>query len=134
VIVCIFIIFISVSDTFINEWGMPFVTFRMYDPNANVIKDVGPFELQVIANGMYLCSSIKNVFYTICYVSQIDFALIRILSAELTSIITIRSIIKEKICRIKLTDDEESIYSKIYKSINMKEEEIKPFLGIQTVI
>lgn len=101
---------------------MPFVTFRMYDPNANVIKDVGPFELQVIANGMYLCSSIKNVFYTICYVSQIDFALIRILSAELTSIITIRSIIKEKICRIKLTDDEESIYSKIYKSINMKEE------------
>ena len=133
-IVCVFIVFISVSDTFINEWGMPFVTFRIYDPNAKVIKDVGPFELQVLANGMYLCSSIKNVFYTLCYVSQIDFALIRMLTAELTSIITIRSLIKEKKFKRKINEDEESIASKVSKGINTEIEEKRPLLGIQVEV
>lgn len=133
-IVCIFIVFISISDTFINEWGMPFVTFRIYDPNARVIKDVGPIELQILANGMYLCSSIKNVFYTLCYVSQIDFALIRMLSAELTSIVTIRSLIKEKIFKNLIDGEEESISSKISKGVNTEKEERQPLLGIQVTV
>ena len=30
-IVNVLIAFISISDTFITEWGMPFITFRIYD-------------------------------------------------------------------------------------------------------
>ena len=95
-IVNILIVFISISDTFITEWGMPFITFRIYDPDCTVIKDVRPVELQILANGMYFCWSAKNVLYTLCYVSQIDFAIFRVISGELTTIITIRGYIKEK--------------------------------------
>lgn len=122
-IVCSCIVFISISDTFINELGMPFVTFRIYDPKVKVITDVGPIELQILANGMYGCSSIKNVFYTLCYVSQIDFALIRMITAELTSIITIRSLIKEKKFKKKTDEDNDSIFSKLSKGINTDIEE-----------
>ena len=96
IIVNTLIIFISISDTFINEWGLPYLYFRIYNPDTKTVNDVSPIELQVLANGMYICYSIKNVIYTLCYVTQIDFALIRVLSGEFASIFTIRGLIKEK--------------------------------------
>ena len=90
------IIFISVSDTFINEWGLPYLYFRIYNPDTKTVNDVSPIELQILANGMYMCYAVKNVIYTLCYVTQIDFALIRVLSGEFASIFAIRSLIKEK--------------------------------------
>ena len=110
-IVNILIVFISIADTFINEWGMPFITFRIYNPDCIVIKDVGPIELQFLANGMYFCWSVKNLIYTLCYVSQIDFALFRVISGEITSLITIRSLIKEKKFEKKIDEDTSSIHS-----------------------
>lgn len=104
-IVNLFIIFVSISDTFINEWGMPFISFRIYDPDIKVIKDVGPVELQILANSMYFCSSVKTVIYTLCYVSQLDFALIRVVSGEIASIVTIRSLIKEKVFKKEKDED-----------------------------
>lgn len=96
IIVNVLIIFISVSDTFINEWGLPYLYFRIYNPDTKIVKDVNPIELQILANCMYFCYSIKNVIYTLCYITQIDFALIRVLSGEIASIFTIRSLIKDK--------------------------------------
>ena len=87
---------LSVADTFINEWGMPFISFRIYNPDCTTITDIGPRELQCLANGMYLCSSLKQVVYTLTAVSQIDLALIRVLAAELSSVVTIRQMISEK--------------------------------------
>jgi len=106
-IVNVMIVFISISDTFINEWGMPFISFRIYDPDCKVIKDVGPVELQLLANGMYFCWAVKNLLYTLCYVSQLDFALFRVISSEITSIITIRGLIKEK--EFKKEDREDTV-------------------------
>jgi len=108
-IVNVMIVFISISDTFINEWGMPFISFRIYDPDCKVIKDVGPVELQLLANGMYFCWAVKNLLYTLCYVSQLDFALFRVISSEITSIFTIRGLIKEK--EFKNTENEEDTIS-----------------------
>lgn len=90
------ICFISVADALINEWGMPFVSFRIYNPDCKEIKDVGPIELQILANGMYACAALKGVLYTIVAVTQIDIALIRVLSGETATIFTIRGLIKEK--------------------------------------
>jgi hypothetical protein len=90
------IIFISVSDTFINEWGLPYLYFRIYNPDTKIVTDVSPIELQVLANSMYFCYSVKNVIYTLCYVTQIDFAIVRVLSGEIASIFTIRGLIKDK--------------------------------------
>lgn len=87
---------ISTVDTITNEFGLPYISFRIYDPDVKVINDVGPIELQVLANVMYACTSLKNVIYTLAIVTQLDFALARVISAELTSIYTIRILIKGK--------------------------------------
>ena len=94
---------------------MPFITFRIYDPDCKVIKDVKPVELQILANGMYFCWSAKNLLYTLCYVSQIDFALFRLVSSEVTSIITIRDYIKGKEFK---NEDEDTISQRSSDSHN----------------
>lgn len=132
-IVNLFIIFVSISDTFINEWGMPFISFRIYDPDIKVITDVGPVELQILANSMYLCSSIKTVIYTLCYVSQLDFALIRVVSGEIASIITIRSLIKEKEFK-KKNDDDLSILSNESEESNASKKSKLSYKSIKSLI
>lgn len=132
-IVNLFIIFVSISDTFINEWGMPFISFRIYDPDIKVIKDVGPVELQILANSMYFCSSVKTVIYTLCYVSQLDFALIRVVSGEIASIITIRSLIKEKEFK-KKNDDDLSILSNESEESNASNKSKLSYKSIKSLI
>jgi hypothetical protein len=78
------------------EFGMPFISFRIYDPDVKEINDIGPFELQILANGMYFCSSMKSALYTLAIVTQMDYAIARVIASELTSIYTIRVLIKEK--------------------------------------
>lgn len=132
-IVNLFIIFVSISDTFINEWGMPFISFRIYDPDIKVIKDVGPVELQILANSMYFCSSVKTVIYILCYVSQLDFALIRVVSGEIASIITIRSLIKEKEFK-KKNDDDLSILSNESEESNASNKSKLSYKSIKSLI
>ena len=87
---------ISIVDCITVEFGMPFISFRIYDPDVKEIKDIKPVELQVLANGMYFCSSMKMALYTLAIVTQLDYAVFRVLASEITSIYTIRVLIKEK--------------------------------------
>ena len=113
------IVMISVADTFINEWGMPFITFRIYNPDCLKITDVGPIELQILANLMYFCWALKNMVYTLCYVTKIDFALFRILSGEFASIFTIRGLIKDKKFELGDTESVHSNHSNDSKKSNL---------------
>jgi len=90
------IIFVSVVDCITVEFGMPFVSFRIYNPDCKEINDVGPIELQILANGMYLSQSLKSAVYTLAIVTQIDYAVTRVLASELASFYTVRVLIKEK--------------------------------------
>lgn len=87
---------ISIVDCITVEFGMPFISFRIYDPDVKEINDISPFELQILANGMYFCSSMKSALYTLAIVTQMDYAIARVIASELTSIYTIRVLIKEK--------------------------------------
>ena len=90
------IIIVSVVDCITVEFGMPFVSFRIYNPDCKEIYDVGPIELQILANGMYLSQSLKSAVYTLAIVSQIDYAVTRVLASELASFYTVRVLIREK--------------------------------------
>lgn len=90
------IVAVSIVDCITVEFGMPFVSFRIYNPDCKEINDVGPIELQILANGMYLSQSLKSAVYTLAVVTQIDYAIARVISSELASIYTIRVLIKEK--------------------------------------
>ena len=87
---------ISIVDCITVEFGMPFISFRIYDPDVKEIKDIKPVELQILANGMYFCSSMKRALYTLAIVTQLDYAIFRVLASEITSIYTIRVLINEK--------------------------------------
>ena len=87
---------ISIVDCITVEFGMPFISFRIYSPDVKEIKDIKPVELQILANGMYFCSSMKRALYTLAIVTQLDYAVFRVLASEITSIYTIRVLIKEK--------------------------------------
>ena len=87
---------ISIVDCITLEFGMPFISFRIYDPDVKEIKDIKPVELQILANGMYFCSSMKRALYTLAIVTQLDYAIFRVLASEITSIYTIRVLINEK--------------------------------------
>lgn len=87
---------ISIVDCITVEFGMPFISFRIYDPDVKEIKDIKPVELQILANGMYFCSSMKRALYTLAIVTQLDYAVFRVLASEITSIYTIRVLINEK--------------------------------------
>lgn len=91
-----FIVFVSTIDSITCEMGMPFLSFRIYNPDCKVIRDVGPVELQLLANGIYMSQAIKSAIYTLATVTQLDFALVRVLSSEIASFYTIRVLIREK--------------------------------------
>ena len=72
VLICL----ISIVDCITEEFGMPFISFRIYDPDVKEINDIGPFELQILANGVYFCSSMKSALYTLAIVTQMDYAML----------------------------------------------------------
>ena len=90
------IVAVSIVDCITVEFGMPFVSFRIYNPDCKEINDVGPIELQILANGMYLSQSLKSAVYTLAIVTQIDYAVVRVLASEIASFYTVRVLIKEK--------------------------------------
>jgi len=75
---------------------MPFVYFRIYNPDCKDISDVGPIELQILANGMHLSQSLKGAVYTLAIITQIDYAVVKVLASELSSLYMVRVLIKEK--------------------------------------
>jgi len=95
-ILSIVLIITSMFDVLANEFGMPYVSFRIYNPDCKIIDDINPLELQLLANTIYALSSIKDVFYIIISVTQIDLALIKVIAGELLAIYTVRIMINEK--------------------------------------
>lgn len=95
-ILSIILIITSIFDVLANEFGMPYVSFRIYNPDCKIIDDIKPLELQLLANTIYALSSIKYIFYVVISVTQIDLALIKILTGELLAIYTVRIMINEK--------------------------------------
>ena len=103
-IVCLYIIVIKASNVFISEIVGPILGFNIYNPDKQVITDFSKNELQVYGNLNYLINGFKRIMMIMISITQIDLALIGMLSGEIISFYTIRMLLNEK--KFKKVSDE----------------------------
>jgi len=103
-----------ICKVFINELGMPILTFNIYNPNQKKIKDFTRMELQVLANIMFMLNAISYAITIQLSILQIDIAVFSGIFSELAAIPTIHLLLKDK--EFELEEEEKA-----------KEEEITYF-------
>lgn len=86
-----------VVNLIVNDIATPIFGFSVFNPDKRVIKGHTSTSLQVQANIMFASNSIRGIFNVVVTVSQIDLALIGVIIEELTSVVTIRYLLKKKI-------------------------------------
>jgi len=92
----------------INDIGMPNLGFSIYDPTRETVYGFGRMELQLLANGMFLVTSLSNVFSILVTVSRLDVALISVLVSELASAASIYYLLSKKKRFITAFDTQEA--------------------------
>ena len=95
-IVCLYIIVIKASNVFISEIVGPILGFNIYNPDKKVITDFTKNELQLYGNVNFLINGFKRIMTIMISITQIDLALIGMLSGEIISFYTIRMLLNEK--------------------------------------
>lgn len=104
IIVCLYIIVIKGTNVLIGEIVGPILGFNIYNPDKQVITDFSQNELQVYGNLNYLINGFKRIMMIMISITQIDLALIGMLSGEIISFYTIRMLLNEK--KFKKDSDE----------------------------
>lgn len=85
-----------ICKVFINELGMPILTFNIYNPNQKIIEDFTRMELQVLANIMFTLNAISYAITIQLSILQIDIAVFSGIFSELAAIPTIHILLKDK--------------------------------------
>lgn len=83
-------------DVLVNDIGSPNLGFSIYDPTKTRVFGFEKWELQVLAQLMWLTNQLINIFRLMVTVSRFDIALLATLSSEVTSVITIRYLLNNK--------------------------------------
>jgi hypothetical protein len=107
VLVILVCLFRSLSVV-INDIGMPNLGFSIYDPTTEVVYGFERGELQLLANGMFMVTSLSNVFSVLVTVSRLDVAIISVLASELASAASIYYLLGKKKRFVKEFDTEEA--------------------------
>lgn len=106
-VLLVYILIFRVCKVFINELGMPILTFNIYDPNRKVVEDFTRLELQVLGNIMFMLNAIRYALTLQLSIIQIDIAVISGIFDELAAIPTIYILLKDK--KFTVEDKKESI-------------------------
>lgn len=113
-ILLVYILIFRVCKVFINELGMPILTFNIYNPNQKKIEDFTRTELQIYANIMFMLNSIRYALTLQLVIIQIDIALISSIFDELAAIPTVFILLKDKeFTKSKKKDNEINLLNQI---------------------
>ena len=94
--VCVYIVLIKASGVLIGEIANPILGFNIYNPDKMVITEFTKNELQLYGNSMWFIDGFKRLMLIMVSITQIDLALIGMLSSEIMAIFTIRMLLDEK--------------------------------------
>ena len=111
-ILMVYILIFRICKVFINELGMPILTFNIYNPNQKKIEGFTRMELQVLANVMFTLNAIRYALTLQLAILQMDIAVISGVFDELAAIPTIYILLKDKefVCeKQELTAEEAGI-------------------------
>jgi hypothetical protein len=104
ILVCIF----RSLSVIINDIGMPNLGFSIYDPTRETVYGFARMELQLLANAMFLVTSLSNVFSILVTVARLDVAVISVFASELSSAASIYYLLGKKKRFITDFDTEEA--------------------------
>ncbi len=79
---CGFIIVFNISEIFLNDIAMPLIQFSTYNPYKRVINDFTRIELEMYSNVIFFIQTTKRFIQIYVTFSQIDIALISLLSSQ----------------------------------------------------
>lgn len=96
IIVCIYISCLKATNCLIDEIVSPTLYCRIYDPDKKHITDFTKNELQFYGNTYYMISGFKRLMLIMISITQIDLAMVGMLSGEIMSFFTIRMLLNEK--------------------------------------
>jgi hypothetical protein len=96
ILLIVLICSVKASEIIVNDLGTPDLGFSIYNPSERTIYGFTKNNLQFLSNSMFLVNSLGNIFKTIVLVSRFDVAVISVISAEITSIFTIRYLLNKK--------------------------------------
>ena len=105
--VCIYIMLIKTSGVLIGEIANPIIGFNIYNPDKMVITEFTKNELQLYGNCLWFIDGFKSLMLIMVSITQIDLALIGMLSSEIMSIFTIRMLLNEKKFKKDIEDIED---------------------------
>ena len=111
-ILMVYILIFRICKVFINELGMPILTFNIYNPNQKKIEGFTRMELQVLANVMFTLNAIRYALTLQLAILQMVIAVISGVFDELAAIPTIYILLKDKefVCeKQELTEEEVGI-------------------------
>ena len=94
--VCIYIVLIKVSGVLIGEIANPILGFNIYNPDKKVITEFSKNELQLYGNALWFINGFKRLMLIMVSITQIDLAMVGMLSSQITTIFTIRMLLNEK--------------------------------------
>jgi hypothetical protein len=112
---CLFIIAFNICDVVLNELANPLIMFTTYNPYKNNVNDFSKFELELYSNIIYFIQVFKTFLKIAVTISQVDIAIISLLSSQTSAFVVIKILLNEK------TFVEENIYVQVpnYSSINI---------------
>ena len=93
---CGFIVFANISDVLTDDIANPILDFTVYNPDKKTITDFTKNELQIYSNIILLIHLIKKFIMLLITISQIDIALISLLSSYISGTLTINFLLNEK--------------------------------------
>lgn len=112
---CGFIIIFNVSEIFLNDIAMPLIQFSTYNPYKTLITDFSRCELEFYSNIIYFIITTKRFIQIYVTFTQIDIAIISLLSSQTGVALAIHYLLNKK----KFKSD--NVYTNIEMPYNTNE-------------
>jgi len=95
-LLCLFIIILNISEIFLNDIATPLIQFTTYNPYKLIIHDFSRFELQSYSNIIFFIQTTKRFIQIYVTFSQIDIAIISMVSSQVGVAIAINYLLDNK--------------------------------------
>lgn len=96
IVLQIFLAITEIIRCVVNEIASPILGFNIYNPDKKIITEFTKNELQIMANSMWLITSLISALSILVTISQLDIAILKVIYSELTAVYTIRVLLNEK--------------------------------------
>ena len=92
----IFISILNITEIFLNDLAFPIINFSTYNPYKTEIHDFTRLELEMYSNVLYFIIGAKRLFQIATAVTQIDLAIITLLSSQVSIYFVIKYFLDKK--------------------------------------